>query len=74
MSSFSPVYDLVEDETVVSPKRYLDILRTEPGSIVSARFIPPRLGDTHFGRVAIVRRDSPRNDVSPRHEVLVGAG
>jgi hypothetical protein len=38
---------------IITPKQYLKLLRKNPNRILNTTFIPPKLGEKHFGKFKI---------------------
>ncbi|MDD9797911.1 MAG: hypothetical protein OXT03_02205 [Alphaproteobacteria bacterium] len=57
-----------ESTETVSAEEFLKILETRRHTIESTRFIPPKLGDKHFGKFEIKRR-VPYYEKTPYYEV-----
>ena len=49
-------YGLSPKTDAVSPEEFLELLETDESDIESAEFIPPKLGDKHFGYFLVNRK------------------
>lgn len=41
----------------VSPKEFLDLVKTKPGSIKSSKVVPPVLGSSSLGKIVVELRN-----------------
>lgn len=49
----SQVFTPVTQE-MLRPEQFVSVLNKQPATVASARFIPPRVGDNHFGHILVV--------------------